>query len=505
MKFIYNNGKLNKNKLKEDWIKRNKIQLYEKVNEFIRINNLNDILKFSQKLYHFYHNINTYLLCPQCNNRNTRFIGFIEGYMKYCCKSCAIKESRPNSIKIREKNTFEKHGVKHTSQLESTKQKYKETSLEVFGSDHPNKSEEGKNRIRKGVFDSIGVEYPLQNKESLLNYKNTCIYVFGVDNPSKSKEVQEKKKETCRKRFNSDYSVTSEIVKKKIQIKSFEKSKLSIIEKFGSNFNIVGFKERSHKDEYKIIINCDICKKDYEIEYGKLQQRTNRDQINPCFHCNPLYDFKSNGEIEIYNFLKKYDNTIRKQCKNIIYPRQLDIYLPKFNVAIEFNGLYWHSDIFCNSLYHLEKTNLCEKQGIKLIHIFEDEWKFDKENTKQKILNILNIDIKISNNISFNKIDNIIKVFDNTLEIGSIYFKYNNIYFDIDYKYNFKNILEFFKKWYNKPITIKLDRRWYSILDYYNYTLERPSFYYTKGYDRTKVKIKGYNKIYDCGKIIINY
>ena len=65
--------------------------------------------------------------------------------------------------------------------------------------------------------------------------------------------------------------------------------------------------------------------------------------------------------------------------------------MPSKAVAIEFNGTYYHSlkkdgDV----LYHLNKTTACENLGIKLIHIWEDEWNNEKDDIKQLILGVLN-------------------------------------------------------------------------------------------------------------------
>ena len=70
---------------------------------------------------------------------------------------------------------------------------------------------------------------------------------------------------------------------------------------------------------------------------------------------------------------------------------ELDIFIPSHNIAIEFDGLYWHSELYKPSNYHLNKTELCEKQGIQLIHIFEDEWLFKKDIVKSRLLNILGL------------------------------------------------------------------------------------------------------------------
>jgi hypothetical protein len=61
-------------------------------------------------------------------------------------------------------------------------------------------------------------------------------------------------------------------------------------------------------------------------------------------------------------------------------------------LAIEFDGLYWHNDSkIKDKNYHLMKTKLCESKGYRLIHIFEDEWKFKNDIIKRLIKSALGI------------------------------------------------------------------------------------------------------------------
>ena len=53
--------------------------------------------------------------------------------------------------------------------------------------------------------------------------------------------------------------------------------------------------------------------------------------------------------------------------------------------------MYWHSEEYLNNNYHLNKTQECEKQSIKLIHIFEDEWLYKQEIVKSRLQNILGL------------------------------------------------------------------------------------------------------------------
>lgn len=82
-----------------------------------------------------------------------------------------------------------------------------------------------------------------------------------------------------------------------------------------------------------------------------------------------------------------YDKEIIKETRSMIPPQELDIYLPDIKLAIEYNGLYWHSTERKHRLYHQNKTIECAKQGIRLIHIFEYEWK--NEVKQQKIKELL--------------------------------------------------------------------------------------------------------------------
>lgn len=82
----------------------------------------------------------------------------------------------------------------------------------------------------------------------------------------------------------------------------------------------------------------------------------------------------------IVDFIRSfYDNEIIVDTRKVIKPYEIDIYIPEFKLAIEYNGLYWHSSNSIEddkklSKYHLMKTEMCEEQGIHLFHIFENEW-----------------------------------------------------------------------------------------------------------------------------------
>jgi len=88
----------------------------------------------------------------------------------------------------------------------------------------------------------------------------------------------------------------------------------------------------------------------------------------------------SNPERVIIDLLKSHDVSTDCSSRKLIPPYELDIYLPDHKLAIEYNGLYYHSS-WGNNLrvsktpdYHRNKMLLCREQGISLLQIFEDEW-----------------------------------------------------------------------------------------------------------------------------------
>lgn len=101
----------------------------------------------------------------------------------------------------------------------------------------------------------------------------------------------------------------------------------------------------------------------------------------------------SNKEIEVLTYIKSiYTGDIKTHVKSILKDSnknyyELDIYIPDKHLAIEFNGTFWHSSLNIDKFYHFNKSIMCEKLGIRLIHIYEYEW--DDAITREKIKSLL--------------------------------------------------------------------------------------------------------------------
>ena len=112
--------------------------------------------------------------------------------------------------------------------------------------------------------------------------------------------------------------------------------------------------------------------------------------------CPKCAHIKSNAENEIIEYVKGLVDKTEKILTNsrkIISPFELDIYVPSKKIAIEYNGLRWHSELFkTDKEYHLKKLEYCNSKDINLIQIFEDEWLIKKKIVKNKLKYLLKKD-----------------------------------------------------------------------------------------------------------------
>lgn len=126
-------------------------------------------------------------------------------------------------------------------------------------------------------------------------------------------------------------------------------------------------------------INCQKCNNTFRSSLSNLMR------AGRCFTCNP---FGSSQELELAEFVKSLGLEYELHNRKAIKPLELDLYVPEKNVAIEYHGLFWHSGGFndeYNKNKHRDKFLACEKEGIKLIQIFGDEWENKKDLCKSMI------------------------------------------------------------------------------------------------------------------------
>jgi NADH:ubiquinone oxidoreductase subunit E len=290
--------------------------------------------------------------------------------LRYVKSSETFKKN--NSYEKIKHNFMNKYGVENPFQLEEVKNKIKKFNIEQYGFDNVSKSsiikEKKRQTFNNNLLTNLNFISDINNKKII-----TSIKKYGTTHPTQSNEIKNRIKETQIKKYNN-HNTRQHLSNSSIDIfNDIDKLKVFMQDKSASEAAaILGY----HFSEiYKK------CKK-YNISYVK--------------------KYKIEGELE--NFLIQNNIKFIKNDRKIIAPKEVDFYLPDYKIAIEIHGLYWHSYEILSSkridgkYYHKNKYDLSIKNGIELIQIFEDEWKYKKNIIIKLIRNKLNIsnDIKIS-------------------------------------------------------------------------------------------------------------
>jgi hypothetical protein len=136
---------------------------------------------------------------------------------------------------------------------------------------------------------------------------------------------------------------------------------------------------RSRQGQY-IKLECVAC--------GKINEKTLQalERGSRCHACFP--NSRSQDEDRLAKFVKTLTD-VKLNDRTLLKPKEVDIFAPSKNVAIEYNGLYWHSELSdkCagNKKYHLNKTTQAAAKNVALLHIFSDDWR-DREEICKSII-----------------------------------------------------------------------------------------------------------------------
>jgi hypothetical protein len=294
-----------------------------------------------------------------------------------------------------EETCLKRYGVRNVFQSEEIKKLMEEVSLKRYGTLRPCQSEEVKNKIKNTQFKHFGM-HPSQTNEFWIKLKISSLKKYGTEYPFQSEIVKSKIRQTTMERYGSTSAMNCVEIQEKVtkaRKKTFYNKLLSSIrlkEKCVPNFELNDYHGVIHK--YSWI--CTVCNTPFD-------DHVDNGHVPVCPICHPpLSHIVSQQEKEIAEFIKSLGIEIIESDRQILGGKELDIYIPSHNLAIEFDGLYWHSELRgVDKYYHLFKTLKCKGKGIQLIHIFEDEWITQKEIVKSLITAKLGL---ITNQIDVN-------------------------------------------------------------------------------------------------------
>lgn len=342
---------------------------------------------------------------PACSicGAETKFLSLDRGYAKLCHKcswSEGIKKARTTKaswsdekkLSIRKKaeaTTLERHGVTNMFQLKEVRDR----------AISPEARKRAAEKTRKTCNEKYGVDNVFQLDSIREKAKNTKIERYGSETFSN----REKAKKTKEERYGDAGYTNREKATKTFQERYGTDNYLQVI-----NANHKAIQYQNEKiDEFEKEHDCTLVAKLVK-QFGQgwykahivepIVESSQRTYIRNCDI--PIIEkyasdnhVSSINELEVLDFVKNIlgDVVVETNTRKVIPPYELDIYIPEKKLAIEYNGVYYHCDDVLGKEYHITKTVLCEKLGIRLIHIFENEWHAHKDICKALIKSALGL------------------------------------------------------------------------------------------------------------------
>ena len=345
---------------------------------------------------------------------------------KYGVNSSLLSEAI--QAKIRETN-ISRYGAKNPLSSTEIQNKIKQTNMLRYGYEYSASSLEVRDKMKSTMMERYGVEHPLQShtilkraKETFSSHmkseefrdkrrektettnlaryrtksamaspeirskiQSTNLFKYGTVNYTSSEDFKQKRTKTFKIKYGSDNPMKSELVKQRLSdtmkskygVQHASQLKMSDISKIDE---LIKF--RADPVQYiSLLLESERTESIIADKLGVTPSAISNYVVQDNLHHLICYS-KSTMEDEIVNFLHSCDVDFVRNCRSIIVPYELDFYLPELKLAIECNPTVTHNSSFHDPWngsakspsYHKMKTDMCERQGIFLFHIFGYEW-----------------------------------------------------------------------------------------------------------------------------------
>lgn len=223
--------------------------------------------------------------------------------------------------------------------------------------------------------------------------KATSLERYGVANPMQHPEIAEKSRTNFLNKYgvdsvfnlpntragaivrNDDYKVTGYLL-----TKGYERTCSYAAGK--KNMTILTPRSEYTGCSRTLRCKCNACGTEMDVTNLYRSSTT-------CRTCNPILpSWVSGEEKEVFDFITTELGIPGKQAdKSLISPYELDMVFPTHKIAVEYCGLYWHSEESSgkDSTYHRNKMLRAGRAGYRLITVFSDEW----TNTRDAVKGLL--------------------------------------------------------------------------------------------------------------------
>jgi len=269
----------------------------------------------------------------------------------YCSKKCSATDKKLIEQRNKtSKETFDNKYGCHPMQTDDTKKKFKESMISTYGVEHALQNQVSMDKFQKTKIERYGDK----NYFNLEKYKNTCLERYGVSNAMQIKGIREQN-----------------------QVPVLDEH-FQFLKSFSNNNNLEFLESRETYKGYH-----------FTNIYNFLCKKCNTSFTSSVYHLNSVFCNKcephkrETTENELFDFIKTIlpNDDVKRRDRTVLNGKELDFLIPSKKVAIELNGLYWHSENGgkLKKHYHLNKLQNCAFHGIRLIHIYESEWNYKRD------------------------------------------------------------------------------------------------------------------------------
>lgn len=225
--------------------------------------------------------------------------------------------------------------------------------------------------------------------------ERTMIDRYGVPNPSKSRELCEKRMNTVVDRYGGTSPMASSDVRSKQRATLMAKygvdtisdipgvsdaRKATNLDRFGATTFAGGQVPQSAINALADKQYCEDNIRDFTIDEIAQMLQVSSHTVRKYLAVHGIDATLvnrncSSPERELMRFLEMCDIKYEYNNRTVIYPKQVDFLIPSHKLAIEYDGIYYHSELNGrHRTYHRDKMIACNNAGYRLIHIFSSEW-----------------------------------------------------------------------------------------------------------------------------------
>lgn len=272
----------------------------------------------------------------------------------YCSQECAKKARRTLTAEKMKKTNLERYGFENPASSPEIQAKFRKTNLEKYGSISPFGNKEVHEKSKQTIKERYGVDNVASIPSAIQKRKERNLERYGVEYPSQCKEVKEKMKQTCLERYGADnYFGSQEFRDRMNKMRQEYAASLGV-----NNATLVGptkygmVSKEFLEAQQNNTMTVELLKENYsDYRYAANRLGFKIGNKHTTVPHRIITDWLDELEIDYFN-----NNRI------VIKPKELDIWIPSHNIAIEVNGIYWHQET-----KHYDKFAICQEHGIKLI------------------------------------------------------------------------------------------------------------------------------------------